>query len=56
MSTGELQITAIIQNILNDTDLEHLTVKDLRNVVLNIQDVILPELEEEPQNLEKYVL
>lgn len=55
---GEVQITGIIQNILNDTDLEHLSVKDLRNIVLNMQPVLLSqEAEEESrEELEKYLL
>lgn len=56
---GEVQITGIIQNILNDTDLEHLSVKDLRNVVLNMQPLLIgdeDDEEEEEVDLNRYVL
>lgn len=58
MAKGEVQITAIIQNILNDIDLEHLSVKDLRNVVINMQDIILDDGEDggEEEDLNKYVI
>lgn len=55
---GEVQITGIIQNILNDSDLEHLSVRDLRNVVLNMQEIIYAEEEEEEsdEDLNRYVI
>jgi hypothetical protein len=58
MTKGKVQITTIIQNVLNDTDLEHLTVRDLRNVVLHLQTVLMSEDEEEEGevDLTRYVL
>ena len=56
MAKGEVQITAIIQNILNDTDLEHLSVKDLKNVVINMQDIILDDDDEKEEDLNKYII
>lgn len=55
---SEVYITGVIQNILNDSDLEHLSVKDLRNVVINMQDVLYDdtESEEEDEDLNKYVI
>lgn len=55
---GEVQITGVIQRILNDSDLEHLSVKDLRNFVIHMQDEIMEDVEEEEsaEDLNKYVI
>ena len=54
---GEVQITGVIQRILNDSDLEHLSVKDLRNFVIHIQDELVGDEEDESaEDLNKYVI
>lgn len=50
----------LVQSILNDEDLEHLTVLDLRNVLLNLQDVfeyqIEKDAEESEEDLKRHIL
>ena len=54
-------LALIMQNLINDEDLDHLSLKDLRNILLNIQPVINEEeLDEDEEvaeeELKRYVL
>jgi hypothetical protein len=56
-------LALIMQNLINDEDLDHLSLKDLRNILLNIQPVINSEDEEseedealEEEEIRRYVL
>ncbi len=60
----EQYLMVIVQNIINDKELEHLSIKDLKNVLLNIQPIMeniaeAPEREggkEESVDVKRYVL
>lgn len=54
-------LALIMQNLINDEDLDHLSLKDLRNILLNIQPVINEEEFDEDEEvaeeeLKRYVL
>lgn len=49
------KLVNITQAILNDEDLEHLQIRDLRNVIIHVQENMDDE-EEPEEDLEKFVI
>lgn len=50
------KLVNFLQNVLNDEDLSHLSVKDLKNVVLNLQSADEDEEEEEEIDESRFVI
>lgn len=50
------KLVQFTENLINDDDLSHLTVKDLRNVLVNLQAVEENDEEEEEEDLNRYVI
>jgi hypothetical protein len=46
-------LALIMQNLVNDESLDHLSVKDLRNILLNIQPVVNQEEEDEDDEIDE---
>lgn len=61
MASSRKDFSLIMQNLVNEVELDHLSIKDLRNILLNIQPVISPDEEDEDreigeEELKRYIL
>lgn len=54
------RVALFVENVLNDPDMEHLKLRDLKNFVLHMQNIVFaeetPEEDEDDADLRQHVL